>query len=216
VTIEVVIVDWGRILAEFVHAEVSLLATRSHSSRATAPAIHSARPARPSRPCARSPDAGRPSIPRSAFSTTRSRPSWTRSPRPSWPTTVSATRPRGYRCRATGTIRGGRVNDDLTRRQFLHRWGAGAALVWSAPVLTTMVPSGTPGTPGPCVPGKVCHRRSRFDVCSCQEGINGSGVCTELIYITSTCTSNADCPYNYVCVKVTPTHASCYVPCRFD
>ena len=107
------------------------------------------------------------------------------------------------------------LGDGLTRRRFLHRAGAGVALAWSAPVLTTSVTSGRPGTPGPCVPGTVCHR-SKFDLCSCQEGINGSGVCTELIYITSTCTSNADCPYNYVCVKTTPTTASCYVPCRFD
>jgi hypothetical protein len=87
--------------------------------------------------------------------------------------------------------------DGISRRRMLKRIGAGAAVAWSAPILTSIRTPAFAQNYG-CSPCSACFDGSTpcGDNCFCSEDVNGdcfcafNGPCAG----QSNCTTNDDCP----------------------
>jgi hypothetical protein len=114
----------------------------------------------------------------------------------------------------------------ISRRRLLKRIGAGAAVAWSAPVLTSIrTPafaqySGSRCDPGqecvpdcdvlrPCQgnPNCGCFRMRHFDVCYC--GDLRDGFCDSF----PPCETQGECPAGEVCVESCCPTGICMPPC---
>ena len=123
----------------------------------------------------------------------------------------------------------------ISRRRLLKRLGAGTAIVWSAPVLSSMrtpafaqSPGCSPGFCGPglefCGPDVACPLPPGCDVGICSVMLDNTCLCWGVAVCTSpdpVCQSDADCPGG----KCGPTEpdcdpcagrVACYFPCGSD
>ena len=115
--------------------------------------------------------------------------------------------------------------DGISRRRMIKKIGAGAAIVWSAPVLTSLrVPAfavaASPacactcaiGAPGSCAGGPGTCR------CVLRVGTGGTGCfCAGTINTSAACTSDANCSGGQVCVVLSCPESTglkrCAAPC---
>lgn len=120
---------------------------------------------------------------------------------------------------------------EISRRRMLKRIGAGAAIAWSAPVLTSLrVPAFAQATSGPCS-GVPCQgfpecshdgTDSKTPTCHCHFTAEGDCVCFNNAFCKDmqTCNSSADCANlgpGWRCLdNDNGCHASiCSPPCGF-
>jgi hypothetical protein len=121
----------------------------------------------------------------------------------------------------------------ISRRRMLKRIGAGAAVAWSAPVLTSLSTPAfaqyPPSCPEPCAAcfdgnAQLCGVDSvRPGVpCFCSQTFQGDCVCTanDSCGEWGTCTTSSDCPSGFVCKPVgctscstAPGQMNCARPC---
>jgi len=117
----------------------------------------------------------------------------------------------------------------ISRRKVLQRIGAGAAVAWTAPILTSIrTPAfgqATPTCTSPCAPcfdgtGECGTDPVRGGTCFCSETIEGDCVCgsNDACDEWGTCTSSSDCPPDFVCKPVSCHDCSreimdCQRPC---
>jgi hypothetical protein len=113
-----------------------------------------------------------------------------------------------------------KVTSGVTRRRLMKRAGAGAALVWAAPVLSSL---STPayaqaspvcGTGCPACPPDLCGSDARGP-CLCFPPIDGSTcVCTSPRACAGIeCDSDAGCPSGQKCVFSCCPTGTCALPC---
>jgi hypothetical protein len=102
--------------------------------------------------------------------------------------------------------------DGISRRRMLKRIGAGAAIAWSAPILTSIRTPAFAQYGSPCDPGQVCtpdcdvlrpcHGAPNcacfrdVDTSNCHCGDLRDGLCASF----TPCTSGAECASGEVCV----------------
>lgn len=119
----------------------------------------------------------------------------------------------------------------VSRRRMLKRIGAGAAVAWSAPILTSIKTPAfaqTPPGPGPeaCDPGSPCDLNTPCNVpipchngnpaCNCWVLADRSAChCGDLDACSNhqPCVSNVDCPSGQLCVE-NCCGRLCYQPCQ--
>jgi hypothetical protein len=107
----------------------------------------------------------------------------------------------------------------ISRRRMLKRIGAGAAVAWSAPVLTSLrTPAFAQASPT-CAPGSFCL--SCGDPCpgetptcggegvcgdplwcGCVTSLEGTNACLANVYGARGCSSTSECLENEVCVPI--------------
>lgn len=105
---------------------------------------------------------------------------------------------------------------ELSRRDLLKRIGAGAAVAWSAPILTSLGAKALAGGQpiyrkrcGPTCSGvTICAFARQGDVdglCGCSADTEGDCVCWANCFCVdaTACTSKADCPAGYNCIPNT-------------
>jgi hypothetical protein len=115
----------------------------------------------------------------------------------------------------------------VSRRKMLKRIGAGAAIAWTAPILTSIrtpafatggfCTGGVPcqATGDPCFGQTPCGTQG----CFCNENVtngvpNGNSCCTVPTDCTNQdCTNNADCPPGQVCQATCCANPKCFVVC---
>jgi len=116
--------------------------------------------------------------------------------------------------------------DGISRRRMLKRIGAGAAVAWSAPILTSIrTPAFAQPAPEACDPGAPCDLNTPCNVaipchngnplCNCWVLQDRSAChCGDLDACSNhqPCGSNADCPYGQLCVE-NCCGTLCYAPC---
>jgi hypothetical protein len=102
----------------------------------------------------------------------------------------------------------------ISRRRMLKRIGAGAAVAWSAPVLTSLSTPAfaqyPPLCPAPCAAcfdgsADPCGTDSvRGGTCLCSRTTEGNCVCTanDACDEWGLCTTSADCPSGFLCKPV--------------
>jgi hypothetical protein len=87
--------------------------------------------------------------------------------------------------------------EGVSRRRMLKRIGAGAAVAWSAPILTSITTRAYAQSPG-CSPCATCFDGTTpcGDACFCSEDVNGDCFCAAdgPCAGQSNCKSNDDCP----------------------
>jgi hypothetical protein len=126
------------------------------------------------------------------------------------------------------------MDEPISRRRLLKRLGAGTAIVWSAPVLTSMrtpafaqaSPSCQPGFCGPglvfCGPDTACDLPPGCNVGICSRMNDNSCLCWDFAVCTSPnpiCQSDSDCGGNLKCGPTEPDcdvcadRKACYHPC---
>jgi hypothetical protein len=121
----------------------------------------------------------------------------------------------------------------ISRRRLLKRLGAGTAIVWSAPVLSSMrapafaqSPGCAPGFCGPgltfCSPDVACPLPPGCNVGICSRMNDNSCLCWDFAVCTSPdpiCQSDSDCGGNLKCGPTEPDcdvcadRKACYHPC---
>jgi len=120
----------------------------------------------------------------------------------------------------------------ISRRKMLRRIGAGAAIAWTAPVLTSMrapaFAQGTIGCPGgglpcqapgdPCTGQVLCGNQGCFCNQNVTDGLpNGNYCCTVPTDCTNQdCRNNSDCPAGQVCQATCCPNPKCFVVCNAD
>jgi hypothetical protein len=111
--------------------------------------------------------------------------------------------------------------EDISRRRILKRIGVGAAVAWSAPILTSIKVPAFAQSFGPCredCPPFDCENPEYcFGGCRCYPPRNGgpcvcgsAGVCGDPGHSDPVCSTDADCVKfgeNLVCVDVAPSCA---------
>ena len=120
------------------------------------------------------------------------------------------------------------AGDRISRRRMLKRIGTGAAVVWTAPVLTSIrTPAFAFGSlNSPCDPGQTCQGCDEFRYChrpsncgclprqpsgECYCGDLKDGYCSSF----QTCNIDADCTQGGVCVFSCGCHGGiCMYGCR--
>ncbi len=117
------------------------------------------------------------------------------------------------------------VKDGISRRKMLKRVGAGAAIAWSAPILTSIRTPAFAQYGSSCDPGQVCQ--PACDVlrlchgnanCGCFPATDG-GACTcgdlkdGFCASFPPCTAQADCPAGTTCVSSCCPTGICISPC---
>jgi hypothetical protein len=120
--------------------------------------------------------------------------------------------------------------DRLSRRTLIKRAGVAGALVWSAPVLSSLTSAAhADGSvvpvpcPGGCDPNNPCFGQGPCDApgevfCSCVPEV-GTGDCfcheSSSCSALRDCTTNADCAdlTGYVCATSCCANAKCIPPC---
>jgi len=118
------------------------------------------------------------------------------------------------------------LKDQISRRSMLKRIGAGAAVAWTAPVLSSLrMPAYAQATPR-CAPeppcGTACGSVFPDDfvlcaaTCICVETVEGRCACIQLNVSTGPCTSTAECGSAAVCVKATCLGDVCQPLCTSD
>jgi hypothetical protein len=100
----------------------------------------------------------------------------------------------------------------ISRRTLLKRVGAGAAIAWAAPIVTSFGSKAFAGLPGrcnaPCDVITICavNRPGEVDsICACSADTEGRCACWANVFcnnITS-CASTADCPAGWRCIPNT-------------
>jgi hypothetical protein len=95
------------------------------------------------------------------------------------------------------------VEDGISRRRMLKRIGAGAAIAWSAPVLTSIrTPAFAQGYAAcPCFQFDCNGPPCPGTVCACLTDVDGGEFCSNDFSCGSTnpCTTNGDCPAGWFC-----------------
>ena len=119
------------------------------------------------------------------------------------------------------------TEDGISRRKMLKRIGAGAAVAWSAPILTSIRTPAFAATPitsdcdpnAPCDPNLPCNAsipcHNGNAACNCWVSSDHTQCwCGDLDPCTNhtPCGSNADCPSGSVCVE-NCCGLLCYAPC---
>ncbi len=116
------------------------------------------------------------------------------------------------------------VTEGISRRRMLKRIGAGAAIAWSAPILTSIkTPAFAYGPEAPCDPGNPCSNPCNIAIpckngnpaCNCWVRVDGQGCwCGDLdLCVNHTaCSSNADCRSSEKCIE-NCCGKLCYKPC---
>jgi hypothetical protein len=115
--------------------------------------------------------------------------------------------------------------DGISRRRMLKRIGAGAAIAWSAPILTSIrTPAFAQYGGSPCNPGQVCTpdcdviRPCQSGNCACFRNVDTSechcgdlldGLCASF----PPCVTGADCPAGLTCVASCCPTGICMAPC---
>jgi hypothetical protein len=114
----------------------------------------------------------------------------------------------------------------ISRRRMLKRIGAGAAVAWSAPILTSIKTPAfaqSPPNESPCDPGAPCSIpcnvaipcKNGNPLCNCWVRVDGQGCwCGDLDACVNhtPCSSNADCQANEICIE-NCCGTLCYKPC---
>jgi hypothetical protein len=108
----------------------------------------------------------------------------------------------------------GRPESRISRRRMLKRLGAGAAIAWSAPVLSSLrTPAFAQGYPRPCIacetnpcgvdPVAECGTGPTGITCLCALTVTGGCQCFQPICLTDVeqCNvTNPTCPVGFACV----------------
>ena len=104
--------------------------------------------------------------------------------------------------------------DGISRRGMIKRIGAGAAIVWAAPVLTSLrMPAFAQTTSGPCAPtcttcfacdSAVCSGTDCFSgfTCLCSVTTEGDCFCAQNQFGSGDCTSSAQCQPGERCMNI--------------
>jgi len=95
----------------------------------------------------------------------------------------------------------------ISRRTLLKRIGAGAAIAWSAPIISSFgakAMAGLPGRCGPCSGFTICAVNRFGDVdgtCVCSADTEGRCGCWANVFCADicACSSSADCPSGWRC-----------------
>lgn len=120
--------------------------------------------------------------------------------------------------------------EGISRRRMLKRIGAGAAIAWSAPVLTSLrIPAFAQAASGPCAPtcttNYCCDSAncgpvpctSDPNVCLCSSTIAGDCFCAQNVYCSGSqvvCATDADCAFcGGRCMNDCSGTPSCLPPC---
>jgi hypothetical protein len=109
-----------------------------------------------------------------------------------------------------------RIAEKITRRRLIKRLGAGTAVAWLTPVISSL---GSRAEAGQCCQcsGSTCDWVCGGTLCQCGVGcgplgagycshdVDGNCFCWEDTFCSevSDCTQNADCPPGYACVPDT-------------
>jgi hypothetical protein len=138
----------------------------------------------------------------------------------------------------TGVLRGCEVNpeeshidvseDGISRRRMLKRIGAGAAIAWSAPVLTSLKAPAFAATPTPactqcagdfCLGQTICGAEPPFG-CGCGQLVGSEPNCfcyhDDLCFNRLRCRAQSDCPTGQTCVHTccdSGLGQRCWDPC---
>jgi hypothetical protein len=115
--------------------------------------------------------------------------------------------------------------DGISRRRMLKRIGAGAAVAWTAPILTSVRTPAFAAYPSRCDPGAECNTQMPCNfaipckngnfACNCWVIENKSGChCGDLDLCVNhqPCASQADCPSGQTCIE-NCCGKLCYAPC---
>lgn len=101
-----------------------------------------------------------------------------------------------------------RTEQEISRRSLLKRIGAGAAIAWSAPIVTSFGSKAFAGLPGRCNPPcdvvLICAVNRFGDVdglCACSADTEGRCSCWANVFCDTICEcgSSADCPAGWRC-----------------
>jgi hypothetical protein len=111
-----------------------------------------------------------------------------------------------------------RREEGISRRKMLKRIGAGATIVWSAPVLTSIRTPAFATSPARCPTcSPFCGGENPRcedpgdDPCACVQRHEGGCECvqTDFLEECKSCLSDADCEPDQFCVDVIPPCLSC-------
>src|SRR4030081_2374443 len=87
--------------------------------------------------------------------------------------------------------------DGISRRRMLKRIGAGAAIAWTAPILTSVRTPAFAASAGPCAPPCGCFCGGQAKVCGTDP--NGDCLCGITTEDTCFCGSDIGCGANGFC-----------------
>ena len=121
---------------------------------------------------------------------------------------------------------GNEPSDRISRRRMLQRIGVGAAVVWSAPVISSFGSPAFAGTSQACngpdwVCGQtlnLCGSSGPFQRCLCDVDVEGKPFCWEDYACPGggACTTSADCTGGFRCVTNCCTGTTCAPPCGYS
>src|SRR2546428_6486724 len=126
-------------------------------------------------------------------------------------------------------IEAGTETGGVSRRKMLKRIGTGAAIAWTAPILTSIRTPAFATTPGVCpggglacqAPGDHCTGQVPCGTgCFCNQNVtngapNGSFCCTVPTNCANPdCSNNSDCPAGQVCQATCCLTNQCFVVCN--
>lgn len=116
--------------------------------------------------------------------------------------------------------------DSISRRRLLKRIGAGAAIAWTAPVLTSLrTPAFGQATPICTDQDFVCDDPDSFVLCGtgnndldcfCEKGSGGQTICANDLFCDDAraCASDGECPPDWICASNTCCPGGvCLPPC---
>ena len=107
------------------------------------------------------------------------------------------------------------ASDRISRRTILKRIGAGAAVAWSAPILSTVRVPAFAASVDKC---PTCKPLCSFQappcgnppLCFCYQIVGGSCACVGDVQCGAGCSSNGDCGEGQVCVLITCDIGYCF------
>jgi hypothetical protein len=112
--------------------------------------------------------------------------------------------------------------EGVSRRKMLKRIGAGAAVAWTAPILTSIRTPAFAASPGVCDPascaGDPCGNQTPCPTnpgaCTCSQDVGGGCVCIAIFGCPGApCATDADCGPGNVCTNTCCGNNQCAALC---
>jgi hypothetical protein len=109
------------------------------------------------------------------------------------------------------------IQNGISRRRMIKRIGAGAAIAWTAPVLTSIrTPAFAQGYAAcPCFEGCGDTPGCNPSDCFCLHGSSGQEFCSQDFFCGSTdpCSVDGDCPSGWICQSDPSCQGGCGPVC---